>query len=96
MFIIYVIDFSNKNKCKDGGSYFYKNQKYRPLEIEKKNFFSYFFSEIPNFPYKRFFRKCSMFGWSIPLIKNQNAFFFHNLFLAHILDIFPNFYNRKH
>ena len=29
-------------KCKDRGSYFYKNQKYRRMEIEKKNFFSYF------------------------------------------------------
>ena len=25
--------------CEDGGSYFYKNQKYRPLEIEKKILF---------------------------------------------------------
>ena len=40
MFIIYVIDLSAKNKIKDGGSYFYKNQKYRPLEIEKIIFFS--------------------------------------------------------
>ena len=29
-----------KAKCKDGGSYFQKNQKHRPLEIEKKIFFS--------------------------------------------------------
>ena len=40
MFIIYVMESSQpKVKCKDGGSYFYKNKKCRPLEIEKKNFF---------------------------------------------------------
>ena len=38
-----------KMKCKDRGSYFYKNKKHRPLHIEKKIFFSYFISEIPNF-----------------------------------------------
>ena len=38
-------------KCKDGGLYFYKNQKYRQLEKEKKNvLFSYFISGIPSFP----------------------------------------------
>ena len=42
MFIIYVIDLSTKINCKDGGSYFYKNKKYRLLEIEKKIFFSSF------------------------------------------------------
>ena len=36
MFIIYVIDLSSKNKIKDGGSYFYKNQKYRRLGKEEK------------------------------------------------------------
>ena len=30
MFIIHVIDFSTKNKCKDGGSRFYKNQNTDP------------------------------------------------------------------
>ena len=40
MFIIYLIDLSTQNKCKDWGSNFYKNKKYRPLEIEKNNFFS--------------------------------------------------------
>ena len=51
MFIIYVIDLSTENKM-NGGSYFYENQKYRPLEIEKKKFcFSYFISEIANFSY---------------------------------------------
>ena len=61
MFIIKVIDLSTKDKK-------YKHQKYRPLEIEKKVFFSYFISEIPHFSYKCFFRKCSMFCGSIPLI----------------------------
>ena len=26
MFIIYVIDFTTKKNCKDGGSYFYENK----------------------------------------------------------------------
>ena len=40
MFIIYVMESSQpKVKCKDGGSYFYKNKKCRPLKIEKKIFF---------------------------------------------------------
>ena len=52
-------------KCKDGCSYFNKNQKYRSLETEKKN--QFFVSEIPNFYYMGFFRKCSMFLQSIPL-----------------------------
>ena len=34
-----------------GGSYFYKNQKNRPSQIQKKNVLSYFISEIPNFLY---------------------------------------------
>ena len=55
MFIIYV-------KCKDGGSYFYKNQKYRRLGKEKKNvFFSYFISGIPNFSYMSFFMNVRCF-----------------------------------
>ena len=49
-------------------SYFYKNQKYIPLEIEKKKNFRYFISEIPNFSYKRFFRKYPMFRRSILLM----------------------------
>ena len=41
--------YQPKIKFKDGYSYFYKNQSYRPLEIEKKKFFfSYFNSEFPN------------------------------------------------
>ena len=39
--------FINKKiKCQDGGSYFYKNQKYRRLEKEKTIFFSFFISEM--------------------------------------------------
>ena len=59
MFIIYVIDLSTKIKCKDGGSYIYKIEKYRRLEKEKKILFRYFISEIPNFSCMGFFRKCS-------------------------------------
>ena len=66
MFIIYIINLS-KIKCKDGGSYFYKNKKYRRLEKEKNVFFSYFISGIPKFSYMGFFRKYSMFRRSIPL-----------------------------
>ena len=75
MFIIYLIALSTQNKCKDWGSNFYKNQKYRPLEIEKKIiFFSHFNSEIPNFSQMRFSRKCSMFRGSIPLtLKRHNS-----------------------
>ena len=43
MFIIYVIDLSTKKKkCKYGSLYFYKNQKYRRLENEKKIIFQLF------------------------------------------------------
>ena len=67
MFIIYVTDLSTKNKkCKDGGSYFYKNKKYKQLEIEKKQFLL-FHQEFLIFPIMRFFRKSSMFCQSIPL-----------------------------
>ena len=37
MFIIYVMNLSTKNKMQSQGSYFYKYQKYRPLEKEKKD-----------------------------------------------------------
>ena len=53
MFIIYVMD-TLKIKCKEGGSYFHKNKKYRRLEKE----------------YMDFFRKCSMFRRSISFKKN--------------------------
>ena len=49
--------YQPKIKCKDGGSCFYKNKNYRPMEIEKKIFFSQFISENPNFSYMRFFQK---------------------------------------
>ena len=68
MFIIYVMESSQpKVKCKDGGSYFYKNKKYRRLEKEKNVSFSYFISGIPNFSHMGFFRECLMFRRSIPL-----------------------------
>ena len=50
-----------KIKCKGGGSYFYKNQKYRLLEIDF--FFSYFMSEIPNFPIRFFSENAQSFAW---------------------------------
>ena len=59
--------YQAKIKCKGGDSYFYHNRIYRPLEIETNFFFHYFISEIPNFSYMRFFRKCSILRWSIPL-----------------------------
>ena len=47
---------------------FLGKSKIQNVENRKKNFFSgYFISEIPYFSYIRFFRKCSMFRWSIPL-----------------------------
>ena len=39
MFIITSQIYQQKIKWKDGGSYFYKNKKYRRLEIEQKIFF---------------------------------------------------------
>ena len=54
----YVIDLSIKNKTeKRRASYFCKNKKYRPLEIEKKILFGYFISESPYFSYMLFFQK---------------------------------------
>ena len=40
MLIINVIIYQPKTKYKHGGSYFYKNKKYRRLEKEIKIFFS--------------------------------------------------------
>ena len=40
--------YQTKIKCKDGGSYFYKNQKCRPLKVEKKSVIS--FQKFLNFP----------------------------------------------
>ena len=50
-----------KIKCKGGGSYFYKNQKYRRLEIDFF-FFSNFISEIPNFPIRVFSENAQSFA----------------------------------
>ena len=41
MFIICVIDLSPKNEMQRRGFIFYKNQNYRPFEIQKKNFNSF-------------------------------------------------------
>ena len=49
--------------------------KIKHTDIWKKKkyvFFSYFISVIPNFSYMDFFRKCSMFCWSIPLMPGGN------------------------
>ena len=59
--------YQPKIRCKDGGSYFYKNKKYRRSKKEKNVFVSYFISGIPKFFYMGFFRKYSMFRRSIPL-----------------------------
>ena len=59
---------NQKTKCKDGGSYFYKNQKYRPLEIGGKIFFFQLFHFRNSYIFKNaFFRKYSMFRRIIPL-----------------------------
>ena len=50
----------------------------------KKNvFFSYFISGIPNFSYMGFFRKCSIFRWSIPL----------RVLLYNKMNFYVTFYN---
>ena len=54
MLINYVRDLSTKIKCEDGGSYFYKNQKYRPLEIEKNILSINLFQKILIFLYACF------------------------------------------
>ena len=52
-------------KCKGGGSYIYKNQNYRLLEIEKKHLFSAILSQkfliFPNFSNMGLFRKSQCF-----------------------------------
>ena len=80
MFITDVTDLPTKNKCKEGGSYFYKNKKYRWLEMEKQNFLSCFISEIPNFSHIDYFRKSSRFCRSIPLIWSilMNCYFWRS------------------
>ena len=60
----YVIYLSTKNKMGRRGLYFYKHQKYRRLEIYKKN---YFIPEILDFSCMSFFIKCSTFLRGIPL-----------------------------
>ena len=49
--------------------------KIKNTDVWKKKkyvFFSYFISMIPNFSYMDFFRKCSMFCQSIPLMPSGN------------------------
>ena len=59
--------YQSKINRKEGGWYFYKIQKHRPLKIEKKNFFfSYFISEIFQICFSR---KYSMFRRSMPFKK---------------------------
>ena len=88
MFITFVIDLSTKKKnIKTGIHISTKIKNYRPLEIEK--------SEIPNFSYVCFFRKCSIFCRSIMVaecchsesIKNlitQFFSFFIHFFVKHM------------
>ena len=65
---IYVIDLPRNINMQRRGSYFCKNQKQKPLEIEKKKFFFHLTHfRNPIFSYLRFFRKCSMLRKSIPL-----------------------------
>ena len=65
MFIIYVTDLSPKNKMQWWRLNFLQKSKLQMVGNKKK--FYYFISEIPNFFYMGFFRKFSMFHWSIPL-----------------------------
>ena len=69
MSIIYIEDLSTKN-CKDVGSYFYKNQKYRRQEKQKIYIFQLFHFRNPNVSCMGFLRKCSMFRRRIPLRKS--------------------------
>ena len=50
MFIIYVVDLSTKNKMWRRGLKFLQKLKMQMVVKRKKNVFSYFISEIPNFP----------------------------------------------
>ena len=49
------------------GLIFLQKPKIQAVGKREKIFFSYSISEIPNFSYMHFFRKCSMFCRSIPL-----------------------------
>ena len=48
-------------KCKDRGSYFYKNQKYRRMEIEKKIFSAISFKKFLIFPIWPFLENAQCF-----------------------------------
>ena len=71
MFIIYITDFSTKNKT--GVHFFTKIKFTEGWKYKKTIFFSYFISEIPNFSHMGFFRKCSKFRRSIPLMPQRNV-----------------------
>ena len=86
-----VIVYQPKIKCKDGGSHFYKNKKYRRLKKDKNVFFSYFISVIPHFSYMDFFRKCSMFRRNIPTEAATGSL----LLKKSVLKIFAKF-TEKH
>ena len=67
----YVIDLSTKNKMERRGFIFLQKSNVQTVgNRKKKTFFCYFISEIPNFAYMGFFRKCSTFRRSIPLTLN--------------------------
>ena len=68
---------NQKTKCKDGGSYFYKNQKYRPLEIGGK----FFFFSVISFQKFLYFQKCVFQKMFNVLSDYSFNFLFINYFL---------------
>ena len=61
MFIIYVLDFSTKNKMYRGAFTFLQKSKVQIKKIRKKSQF---------FIHAFFFRKCAIFRWGIRLMIN--------------------------
>ena len=57
-------------------------------------FFIYFIAEISNFSYMGFFRKCSMFCWSIPLRKKRNLMTLVQNTSNTVEKINPNYANK--
>ena len=68
MFVIYVIDSSAKSKMERRGSIILQKYKIQTVGNRKKKV-SVISSQKFLIPNIRFFRKCSMFRQSIPLIK---------------------------
>ena len=64
---------NQKLNVKTGAHNFTKIKSTDAWKKKKNVFFSYFILVIPNFSYKDFFRKCSMFRRSIPLTVNLIA-----------------------